>query len=221
VAYLNLASVLIAGSQPRDAVAVLQQAGARGSDSTEIQGRLGAAYLAAGDLKRAKATLEPVADPSLAGGLEALNSLGVVLTQTGDHDRARRAFARVLERSPHAATTWNNLGLLELSDRRVDQAARAFEQAVAADPRFAQAWEGLGAARVGSDPSGGVDAWRRALELEPRNYDLLFNVGVLLHDRGRAAEARPYLERFVREAPTDRYARDIATFRAWLGEPTR
>jgi arylsulfatase A-like enzyme/tetratricopeptide (TPR) repeat protein len=221
VAYLNLASVLIAGGQPQGAVTVLQQAAARGIDGTEIQGRLGAAYMAAGDLKRAQAALEPVADPSLAGGLEALNSLGVVLTQTGDHNRARRSFGSVLERSPHAATTWNNLGLLELSDHHADQAARAFEQAVAADPRFAQAWEGLGASRVATDPSGAVEAWRRALELEPRNYDLLFNIAALLHDHGRASDARPYLERFVREAPPDKYPREIAMFRAWLSEPPK
>ena len=128
VAYSSLASVLIAGGQPREAVAVLQQAASRGIGATEIQGRLGAAYLAAGDLKRAQAALEPVSDPSLAGGLEALNSLGVVLTQTGQHERARRAFASVLERSPHAATTWNNLGLLELADgtsiRRRERSSR-------------------------------------------------------------------------------------------------
>jgi arylsulfatase A-like enzyme/Tfp pilus assembly protein PilF len=221
VAYSSLASVLIAGGQPREAVAVLQQAASRGIDATEIQGRLGAAYLAAGDLKRAQAALEPVSDPSLAGGLEALNSLGVVLTQTGQHERARRAFASVLERSPHAATTWNNLGLLELADRHVDQAARAFEQAVATDPRFAQAWEGLGASRVAIDPSGAVEAWRRALELEPRNYDLLFNIAAVLHDHGRTSDARPYIERFVREAPADRYQREIATFRAWLTAPSK
>jgi tetratricopeptide (TPR) repeat protein len=169
-------------------------------------------------LKRAEAALEPVSDPSLAGGLEALNSLGVVLTQTGQHERARRVFASVLERSPHAATTWNNLGLLELTDRRVDQAARAFEQAVAADPRFAQAWEGLGASRVATDPSAAVEAWRHALELEPRNYDLLFNIAAVLHDHGQTSEARPYIERFVREAPANRYQREIATFRAWLAK---
>jgi len=218
VAYSSLASVLIAGGQPREAVAVLQQATSRGIDAREIQGRLGSAYLAAGDLKRAQAALEPVSDPALAGGLEALNSLGVVLTQTGQHERARRAFNTVLERSPHAATTWNNLGLLELADRRVDQAARAFEQAVAADPRFGQAWEGLGASRVAADPAGAVEAWRRALELEPRNYDLLFNIAAVLHDHGRTSDARPYIERFVREAPADRYQREIATFRAWLAK---
>ena len=68
MAYTSLASVLIAGGQPREAVAVLQQAASRGVDAMEIQGRLGSAYLAAGDLKRAQAALEPVSDLRSPGG---------------------------------------------------------------------------------------------------------------------------------------------------------
>ena len=152
------------------------------------------------------------------GGLEAMNSLAIALTQRGGHERARRLLSDVLERSPRSATTWSNLGLLELSAHRSVEAGRAFEQAVAADPRLGQAWEGLGAARARSDPSGAIDAWKHAVDVEPRNYDVLFNLAVMLRDNGRAAEARPYVERFVREAPADRYARDIAMMRSWIGQ---
>jgi hypothetical protein len=38
----------------------------------------------------------------------------------------------------------------------------------------------------------------------------------MLRDQGRTAEARPYIERFVREAPPQRYAKDIAMLRGWL-----
>jgi protein O-GlcNAc transferase len=217
VAYLNLASIYLAGGDPRRAVALLEDAARRGIKSPELQGRLGAAYLASGDPGRAVAVLEPIARPDVPGGLEAINTLGVALTGQGRHDRARRLLNEVLARSPRSATTWSNLGLLELSAHRSAEAARAFEQAVAADPRFGQAWGGLGAARAGSDPAGAIEAWTRAVELEPRNYDVLFNLGVMLRDQGREAEARPYVERFVREAPPDRYARDIATLRGWLG----
>ena len=218
VAYLNLASVFIAAGDPRRAVTLIEDAAARGVTSPELQGRLGTAYVALGEFGRAVATLTPIAKPDLPGGLEAMNTLGIALTQQGHHDRARRLLSDVLARSPRSATTWSNLGLLELADRRPAEASRAFEQAVAADPRLAQAWEGLGASRIGTDPAGAIDAWRRALELEPRNYDLLFNLVVTMRDRGRAAEARPYAERFMREAPPDRYARDIAAFRAWLAQ---
>jgi arylsulfatase A-like enzyme/Flp pilus assembly protein TadD len=218
VAYLNLASVFIAGGDAQRAIALLEGAAKRGITSPELQGRLGAARLASGDLRRAAAILEPIADVSRPGGIEAANTLGVVLTQLGRHVRARKLFSDVLARSPQSATAWSNLGLLELADRRPEEAARAFERAVAADPRLGQAWEGLGAARARSNPSSAIDAWRRALELEPRNYDLLFNIAALLHEQGRTEEARPYVERFVREAPADRYARDITTVRGWLAK---
>ena len=39
------------------------------------------------------------------------------------------------------------------------------------------------------------------------DYDLLFNLGVVLAEGPTPREALPYLERFVREAPRDRYAR--------------
>lgn len=215
-AYLNLASVYIAAGVPRRAVTLLEDAATRGVTTTELQGRLGSAYLASGDPQRAEKVLSPVAQPDIPGGLEAMNTLGVALTQQGRFDRARRLFSDVLQRSPRSATTLSNLGLLELTARRKSEAASAFEQAVAADPRLAQAWEGLGAARVEHDPAGAIEAWGHAVELEPHNYDVLFNLAVTLRDQGRGAEARPLLERFVREAPESQYARDIALVRRWL-----
>ena len=182
----------------------------------ELQGRLGSAYLATGNAPRALAVLEPIARPELPGGLEAMNTLAVALTEQRGFDRARQLLSAVLERSPRSATTWTNLGILELSAGRPADAARAFERAVAADPNLGQAWEGLGAARVQSDPAGAVDAWKHVAELEPGNFDVLFNLAAVLHDQHRDAEARPYVERFVREAPPARYAKDIAMLRGWL-----
>lgn len=216
VAYLNLASVYIAAGDPRRAVALLEDAAKHGVTSPELQGRLGAAYVASGDLRRAIVTLTPIARPDVPAGLDAMNTLGIVFTQQGGFDRARRLFSDVLALSPRSATTLSNLGLLELGNHRLPAAARAFEQAVAADARLAQAWEGLGAARVRENPTGAIDAWKHAVELEPRNYDVLFNLAVLLREHSTAQEARPYVERFVREAPPARYGRDIAAFRAWL-----
>ncbi len=217
-AYLNLASVFIASGEPRRAVALLENAATQGVTNSELRGRLGVAYLASGDPRHAAATLEPIARPDVPGGLEAMNTLGIALTQVGRYDRARRLLSDVLARSPRSATTWSNLGLLELTNRRTADAIRAFEQAVASDPRLGQAWEGLGAARAGADPAGAIDAWKRAVDVEPRNYDVLFNLAVILRDQGRPAEARPYIERFVREAPPSRYAPDIAQFRTMLSK---
>jgi tetratricopeptide (TPR) repeat protein len=60
--------------------------------------------------------------------------------------------------------------------------------------------------------------WKRAVELAPGDYDALFNLGMELDAAGRRDEARPYLERFVREAPSAQYAADIAKIRKLLGQ---
>jgi choline-sulfatase len=215
VAYNTLASVLIQGGQPRDAVKVLEDAARKGVSTPDLQARLGSAYLAVGDAAQAAAALEPLAARGNAS-VDALNTLAIAYAQLGRRAQARQLFTEVLQRSPDSATTWNNLGLLELSVERPREAARAFERAVAADPQLAQAWQALGAARVKFDPAGAVDAWRRAVELAPRDYDLLFNLAAVLHQQGKTEEARPYAERFVREAPPSRYHTDIDNVRRWL-----
>jgi hypothetical protein len=63
---------------------------------------------------------------------------------------------------------------------------------------------------------GAIDAWRHAERLLPREYDLLFNLGMILADSRTPADALPYLRRFVQEAPRDRYAGDIARVRATI-----
>jgi tetratricopeptide (TPR) repeat protein len=81
---------------------------------------------------------------------------------------------------------------------------------VAREPSYGEAWQALGAALADSDRPGAIDAWRRAERLLPRDYDLLFNLGMLLADSPSPADALPYLRRFAREAPRARYANDIA-----------
>jgi hypothetical protein len=45
---------------------------------------------------------------------------------------------------------------------------------------------------------------------------LLFNLAMVLADSRTPSEALPYLQRFAREAPHDRYASDIARVRATI-----
>ena len=56
------------------------------------------------------------------------------------------------------------------------------------------------------------------MELDPTNWDALYNLGVQLLRVGRVAEARPHLERFVRTAPASQYAKDIREISAELRE---
>jgi Flp pilus assembly protein TadD len=134
----------------------------------------------------------------------------------GRSDEARAQFRELLRRDPNAAGVWNNLGVLELSTGHLDAAAEAFGHAVQFDPDNGDAWQGLGAATLDRDRAAAIDAWRRAEHLRPHDYDLLFNLGMVLAESGRPGEARPYLTRFLEEAPRDRYASDFPQVRAAL-----
>ena len=74
---------------------------------------------------------------------------------------------------------------------------------------------GVIAAETGH-PEEAIAHWKRAVELNPREWDTLFNLGKLLRRQGRAAEARPYIERFVQTAPPSQYGADIRRLRASL-----
>jgi tetratricopeptide (TPR) repeat protein len=145
----------------------------------------------------------------------------VVYAGLGRADEARAVFRQLLDRNPAAATTWFNLGLFELQARRPADAVAAFRHATAIEPSYGEAWQALGAALLNGNKAEAIDAWRRAERLLPRDYDLLFNLAMVLADSDMPREAIPYLQRFAREAPPERYARDIARVRATLARLER
>jgi Flp pilus assembly protein TadD len=106
--------------------------------------------------------------------------------------------------------------VLELSSGRPAEAARAFRRAVDAEPTRGDAWQGLGAALLERDRPGAIEAWRQAERLLPQDYDLLFNLGMVLAEGSSPREALPYLQRFAREAPRARYGRDITRVQATI-----
>ncbi len=65
-------------------------------------------------------------------------------------------------------------------------------------------------------PDAAIDRWRATVRLDPRDFDALFNLGLMLRKQGRLPEARVVLERFAREAPPPLYAADIRRARGWL-----
>jgi choline-sulfatase len=166
----------------RGAIATLEDLARRGLADQNVMIVLAGYLQQAGDAGRAIQLLDAVvaAHPDAA---EAHNSLGVIYTRLGQHDRARAALRKVLELDPTSAKAYENLAGDELS-------ARELEPAIA--------------------------DLTRALDLDPRLYDTLYNLALALEAAGRHAEARPHIERFVREAPQPRYAREVAELRALL-----
>ena len=56
------------------------------------------------------------------------------------------------------------------------------------------------------------------MALDPRQYDALFNIGLVAAQAGRAAQARQALTRFVATAPPARFGPDIRKARQILAQ---
>ena len=170
----------------------------------------------AGALQRSEGLLRAViaAHPDYA---DAYNSLGVVASRQGRHADARASYRKVLELDPTSAKAYENLGADEFAAGEFDAARRDLARALALDASLAGAHNALAAVEMRQGrTAAALEEWQQAVRLDPRLFDALYNLGTTLHGAGRRDEARPYLERFVQEAPPARYAPDIARLRSLL-----
>ncbi len=153
------------------------------------------------------------ADPTL----DALNALGIAYARSGRPADGLATFRRSLAIDPENPMTHENIGAIHLDAGRLADARQEFERAVRANPDSAQGHAGLAiVAFKGGDRKTALAGWKRAVELDPTNWDALYNLGVQLLRDGRIAEARPYLEQFVRTAPASLYKKDIEQISAEL-----
>jgi arylsulfatase A-like enzyme/Tfp pilus assembly protein PilF len=175
----------------------------------------------AGALPKAAELLEALvaAHPDYA---DAHNSLGVVYSRMGRHHEAQAAFRRVLELDPTSATAFENIGVDAIGAGDMTGAVTNLTRALELDPRLARAHNALAAVYMRQRREAeAVSHWQTALHLDPHLYDALYNIGISLWDAGRRDEARPYLDRFAREAPAGRYAADLVRVRNMLASHDR
>ena len=170
----------------------------------------------AGALNRAEELVRAIvaAHPDYA---EAYNSLGVVASRQGRYAEARQAYRKVLELDPSSAKAYENLAIDEFGAGELDASRRDLSRALELDARLAGAHNVLAAVEMRQGhATAALDEWQKAVQLDPMLFDALYNLATALYDAGRRDEARPYLERFVRDAPGGRYGPDIARLRALL-----
>jgi tetratricopeptide (TPR) repeat protein len=85
------------------------------------------------------------------------------------------------------------------------------------DDKLPRAWNGLGVALAQlKEERAAIEAWNRAVALDPALYDALFNLGLTAGRQGMREEARAALRRFVATAPPVSYRADIEKARGLL-----
>ena len=113
---------------------------------------------------------------------------------------------------------WQNIGSVELERGNASGARDAFHRALDADPNWASAYTGLGVAeRRLNHTDAAIASWKKAVELDPREFDALYNLATELASAGRTVEARPYAEQFVKTAPAA-YRQDAEELRRYLAK---
>ena len=99
-------------------------------------------------------------------------------------------------------------------------AREEFQAALALNPAAARAHSSLGViASEDGRTDEAIAQWRDALKADPREAGKLFAFTEFLRQKGRDAEARPFLELFVASASQQQYARELERAREWLGRP--
>jgi arylsulfatase A-like enzyme/Tfp pilus assembly protein PilF len=213
-----LASMLRDNGDLPGAVATLEGIARRGIADQRVMVVLAGYLQEAGALEKSADLLQAViaSHPDYA---EAYNSFGEVSSRLGRHTQARAAYRKVLEMDPTSATAYENLGVDEA--RAGDRAAAVADlmRALDLDPGLAGAHNALATVYMqeGRAPEA-IAHWKTAVHLDPRSYDALYNLGIALLTTNHRDEARPYLERFVDEAPASRYAGDIDHLRALIAD---
>jgi arylsulfatase A-like enzyme/Flp pilus assembly protein TadD len=214
--YYQLAQALLGAGRDGEALEVMETARRRGVGTPALVQQHGLLLAQRGRAPEAVALISPLAE---SGDPDALNVLGVALSEAGRHREAREALLRVFDRDPSNPEARENLALVALRIQDFSEARRQAELAVSADEGRPLAWNYLGVAAYNlGQPREAIGAWERATALDPGNYDLLYNLGLVAAEQGDRARARAALERFVSGAPPERYAPDIAKARALLSQ---
>jgi protein O-GlcNAc transferase len=134
--------------------------------------------------------------------LEVWTHLATILCKRGRYAEGGGAYLKALELAPLDPFLWTALAntVLETGDP-VEEAVRFLNRALELNPDIAGAWLLLGVARRRLRLEGVVDAFERALALDPALLEALNGIGHVLRDEGRLAEAEARYRSGLSTAP--------------------
>src|SRR5206468_12464602 len=182
----------------------------------DVAALAGAYMTEAGQFDEAVRRLAPYVR-SAGADVDVLIAYGVALASAGRRREALDAFDRAGAADPGNGLPLADAATVYLMAGERDRAAAAFTQALAIDPALARAHNGLGVIEAERANYGAaLEHWRRAVELDPRDFETLFNLGDLLIRLGRSVEARPYWQKYLEHAPAALEVKDRERVRRWL-----
>jgi tetratricopeptide (TPR) repeat protein len=198
------------------AISAAREALTLGPGDAQTAAQLGDYLVQGGRAREAVLLLTPYArhvDPHP----EVLVGLGTALAELGQGAEALRVLGEARTRDPGNAMVLLDIGTVHLMRRDYAKAQASVEAALSLNPSLARGHNVMGVVQAETGhPEEAVRHWKSAVDLDPRDLDTLFNLGALLIKMHKATEARPFLERFLRDAPPEAYRLDRAKVAGWL-----
>ncbi len=126
---------------------------------------------------------------------------GEAYDDLGQQELAVEAFAKAAELDPECAVAFSQLAFCLVDLRRLTEAEQAALKSIAlkpSGPRYSLL--GVILRNLGRDDDA-IEAYRRSLELDPNNDEVIVNLAIAMHLRGDDLAASRLLERAVRDYP--------------------
>ncbi len=133
---------------------------------------------------------------------DALQFLGIIASQVGQHQAAVELLQRATALAPNAAVMHSNLGEAYRRSGRHDEAITACRRAIELKPDIEEVYNTLGNALSQQGRlEEATSVYRRALEFQPLNADFSSNLGIVLSELGLIDESIAAYRRALQIAP--------------------
>ncbi len=209
-----LAFVLQESEKGAEAEGVIREAMAAGTATDAMRKRLGLLLSESG---RPEEAVKVLAEFSGSRDPDLLNAYGIALADMGRFPAAIQQFESALRIDRTNATAYQNLGVVALRVNDLARAEQYLGRALQLNAQMPLALNSMGVVYARrNDLPRALESWKRAVAVDPKQYDALFNIGLVAGNAGRYDESRQALEQFVKTAPKERYAQDIARARSAL-----
>ena len=121
---------------------------------------------------------------------DALNLLGVLAMEAGNHEAAFDFLGRAVQARPKDPAILNNYGNALSLVRRYEEASEHLERAVAINPDMADAWLNLGRnLNMSGKPERAIQCFKRLQKLRPESPSSQAGIARAMLELGRTSEA--------------------------------
>jgi len=115
---------------------------------------------------------------------------GLAANYKGDFDKAREMFKELTTIRPDTTDGWFQLGRLHFNEKNYEKAIEYNKKAFEVDSTFVPAMELTAFAYENlNDTTHAIQAYKKAIQLQPNNISYLFNLGLIYNKQASVAES--------------------------------